>query len=53
MVVFSMLIGEEVNLRLMERSELEKVHQWENDSLFTGPYEPVQQSTLEEMEKIQ
>ena len=47
-----MLIGDEVNLRLMERSELDKVHQWENDSLFTGPFEPVQQSTLESLEKL-
>ena len=47
-----MLIGDEVNLRLMERSELEKVHQWENDSLFSGPFEPVQQSTLESLEKL-
>ena len=50
-VILSMLIGEGVNLRLMERSELGIVHEWENDSLFTGPYEPVQQSTLESLEK--
>jgi ribosomal-protein-alanine N-acetyltransferase len=46
-----MLIGEGVNLRLMERNELGIVHGWENDSLFTGPFEPVQQSTLESLEK--
>lgn len=47
-----MLVGDSVNLRLMERSELGLVHKWENNSLFTGPYEPVQQSTLESMEKL-
>ena len=46
-----MLIGDSINLRLMERNELGIVHRWENDSLFTGPYEPVQQSTLESLEK--
>lgn len=48
----SMLIGEEINLRLIERNELPIVHKWENNSIFTGPYEPVQQSTLESLEKL-
>ncbi|MCW4012064.1 MAG: GNAT family N-acetyltransferase [Candidatus Bathyarchaeota archaeon] len=47
-----MLIGEKINLRLMERSELNIVQEWENNSLFTGPYEPIQQSTLESQEKL-
>ena len=46
-----MLKGEKINLKLIEKDELEILHKWENDSSFIGEYEPVMQSTRDQIEK--
>jgi len=46
-----MLQGELVNLRLVERDEVEYIHRWETDPEVTGPYEPIVQKPLSDFIK--
>ena len=46
-----MLKGGNINLRLIERDEIGILHEWENDPSFIGEYEPVMQSTMDQLEK--
>ena len=43
---YIMLQGKLVNIRLVERDEVEYIHRWETDPDVTGPYEPIVQKTL-------
>jgi ribosomal-protein-alanine N-acetyltransferase len=46
-----LLEGKLVNLRVMEREDLPLVLQWINDPEFGGEYEPLEQTSMKELEK--
>ena len=46
-----MLEGENVNLRIAEKEDLERVAEWVNNLEFTGEYEPVSQESETDIEK--
>lgn len=46
-----MLEGQNVNLRVVEKQDLELFTAWVNDLAFTGEYEPVSQISQTEIEK--
>ena len=46
-----MLIGNKINLRIMEKEDMPIVKDWVNNSEFVGDYEPITQETLIEIEK--
>ena len=46
-----MLEGEKINIRPLRRGDLEWFADWNNDSEYKGPYEPLEENTLEEIEK--
>ena len=50
-LVFKVLEGRNVNLRIMEREDLPFYVKWVNDPGFFGEYNPLEQRTKTEMEK--
>ena len=46
-----MLEGKNVNLRAMEKEDLPLVAEWANNPEFSGEYEPLEQVSLQEVEK--
>ena len=46
-----MLMGEKVNIRPLQRNDLEWFTDWNNDPEYKGPYEPLENNTLEEIQK--
>lgn len=46
-----LLEGEKISLRLVEKDELGKLHEWLTDPTFTGTLEPFPQMTQKELEK--
>jgi len=47
----AMLMGEKVNIRPLQRDDLEWFTEWNNDPEYKGPYEPLENNTLEEIQK--
>ena len=47
-----MLEGNKINLRLVERKELKTLFTWFNDPSITGKFEPIEQTTFSDLEKI-
>ena len=47
----AMLMGEKVNIRPLQRDDLEWFTDWNNDPEYKGPYEPLENNTLEEIQK--
>lgn len=50
-MVFNLLEGKKVNLRIMEREDLSIVKKWDNDLGIMGEYEPIVQETQADLEK--
>ncbi len=50
-MVFRLLEGKNVNLKIVEKGELKLVAEWVNDLEFTGKYEPVSQESETDIEK--
>ena len=50
-MVFKVLEGKNVNLRIMEREDLPLYLEWVNDPSFFGEHNPLEQTTKTEMEK--
>lgn len=46
-----MLVGDKVNLRLLEREDLALFAEWNNDVGFAGEFEPFDQASLADVEK--
>ena len=46
-----MLEGKKVNLRLVEKSDLPLIQRWGNDQRYGGEYEPLDLTTLHDLEK--
>lgn len=46
-----LLEGKSVNLRVMEKEDLQLVLEWINNPAFGGEYEPLEQSSMQELEK--
>jgi len=46
-----LLEGKNVNLRVMEKEDLPLVAEWTNNPEFSGEYEPLEQVSLQEVEK--
>jgi RimJ/RimL family protein N-acetyltransferase len=51
-VVLELLEGKNVNLRIMEREDLQVLHEWDNNPKFRGEYEPPKQETKAELERL-
>jgi len=49
--VIALLEGKSVNLRIVEKEDLELVAEWINDLEFTGEYEPISQESKIDIEK--
>ena len=47
-----MLKGNLVDLELVERSELHVLKEWQSDPEFVGEYEPIEQMSLSDVEKM-
>jgi len=50
-LVFRVLEGKNVNLRVVEKEDLPAITQWNNNLEFGGEYEPAEQSSYAEFEK--
>jgi hypothetical protein len=50
-VVFCVLEGKNVNLRIIEREDLHIVKGWDNDVGIMGEYEPIVQETIADLER--
>ncbi len=46
-----MLIGNKINLRIMEKKDMPIVKEWVNDIDFIGDFEPITQETITDLEK--
>ena len=46
-----MLVGNKINLRIMEKEDMPIVRDWVNNGEFVGDFEPITQETLPEIEK--
>ena len=47
----AMLMGEKVNIRPLERDDLTWFTEWNNDPEYKGPYEPLENNTLKEIQE--
>jgi len=50
-LVFMVLEGKNVNLKIMEREDLPTLQEWDNNPEFMGEYEELRQETRAELEK--
>jgi len=46
-----MLVGNKINLRIMEKKDMPIVKEWVNDIDFIGDFEPITQETIIDLEK--
>jgi hypothetical protein len=51
-LVFRVLEGKNVNLKIMEREDLQTLQEWGNNPEFMGEYEEVGQETRAELEDL-